>query len=415
MQTPRSTFPNPTSRLLPPSADRLLVVLSDIEMGAGGPTDDFPHSAWLGELLLTYNEPPYHRIPVELVFNGDTFDLLKTSFEGAYPRHVTAAIALHKLARIAAAHRPFFEAVRRFLEHRDAERRVHFVIGNHDLELLFPEVQRELRRLLGDDPRVSLAGMELHVGDVHIEHGQQADPSFRMEEPWFVDYQGERILNLPWASVALLDVAMPMHPILHHHDRIKPREELFALLPDVREAVVNAYWTYWTRDWARSAWRRDDPVKRVSWTVLREVAYRFRTQDGDVRVRREFERRLQGPDAPRVIVVGHEHRPALSTWGDRRFLVTGAFRDEYMLEQAGRVLRPIQKTWAEVFLEKGHAIRARLVDIDGPPAPEGYAPESIFNVLEPVKAHLLARSEAERKKLADAQQEQEAREADDGE
>src|SRR5690606_19215385 len=172
-------------------------------MGAGGPTDDFPHSDWLGELLLTYNEPPYHRVAVELVFAGDTFDLLKTPYQGEYPRHVTADVALHKLAAIGAVHQPFFTAVRRFLEHREAERRVHFIVGNHDLELLFPEVQRELRRLLGDDPRVNMAGFELHVGDVHIEHGQQADAVFRMEEPWFVEYQGQRILNLPWGSVAL--------------------------------------------------------------------------------------------------------------------------------------------------------------------------------------------------------------------
>lgn len=384
-------------------------------MGAGGPTDDFPHSDWLGELLLTYNEPPYNRIAVELVLNGDTFDLLKTPWQGTWPRHITAEVALGKLASIAAVHHPFFEALRCFLAHREAERRVHFIVGNHDFELLFPEVQRELRRLLGDDPRVNLPGFELRVGDVHIEHGQQADPSFRMHEPWFVEYQGEQILNLPWASVALLDVAMPTHPILYHHDRIKPREELFALLPEVREAVANAFWSYWTRDWARSAWRGDDPVKRVSWTVLREVAYRFRTHDGDVAIRRTFERRLQGPDAPRVIVVGHEHRPTVSSWGDRRLLINGAFRNEYMLEQGGRVQRPMAKTWSEVYLREGRAIRARLVDIEGPPAPEGYIPESLFNVLEPVKEQLLARSVAERQQLAAAQERQEAREADQDE
>ena len=35
----------------PPDADRLLVILSDIEMGAGGWIDDFPHSEWLGQLI----------------------------------------------------------------------------------------------------------------------------------------------------------------------------------------------------------------------------------------------------------------------------------------------------------------------------------------------------------------------------
>lgn len=70
-------------------ADRLLVVLSDIEMGAGGAWDDFPHCDRLGELLLSYAGPEHANRAVDLVFNGDTFDLLKTNVDGAYPRHIT--------------------------------------------------------------------------------------------------------------------------------------------------------------------------------------------------------------------------------------------------------------------------------------------------------------------------------------
>ena len=112
----------------PPAADRLLVVMSDIEMGNGGHTDDFPHSDFLGELIVSYNGPRYRDLPVELVFNGDTFDLLKTPWRGACPSHITAAIALGKLAQVAAAHPAFFAALRTFLAHPHAERRVHLSV-----------------------------------------------------------------------------------------------------------------------------------------------------------------------------------------------------------------------------------------------------------------------------------------------
>lgn len=399
-------------RLVHPRADRLLVVFSDVEMGAGGVTDDFPHSDWLGELLLTYNQPPFQHIAVELVFNGDIFDLLKTSWNDEYPRHISAEVALGKLRRIANAHTPFFAALREFLAFHKAERRVHFVIGNHDLELLFPEVQQAIRHMLNDDPRVSFPGFELSIGDVHIEHGHQLDGMFHVDEPWFVEYRGEQILRLPWASVALLDVALPLQHILYHHDRLKPREELFALLPEMREAVINAFWSYWLNDWAPAVWRQDDPVKGLSWTMLREVAYRFRTGDPDISVlRQHFEQRLRDPGPYRVFVVGHEHRPTLLTYGDRRFLLTGAFRNEYMLEQGGRVQRPVPKTWAEIFLDNGRSVASRLVDIDGPPPPPGYIPDSIFNVLEPVQAYLASSSVTERKQLEAEQHEQAAREA----
>lgn len=417
-------------RLVHPDADRLLVVFSDIEMGAGGPTDDFPHSDWLGELLLSYNEPPYDRLAVELVFNGDTFDLLKTAFEGEYPRHISAEVALGKLRRIADAHASFFEALREFLAHRHADRRAHFVVGNHDFDLLFPEVQRAIHRELGDDPRVTFPGFELAIGDVHIEHGHQWDSMFRMEQPFFVRYRDEDILDLPWGAVALLDVAIPLQPILYHHDRLKPRDEVFALLPEVREAVINAFWHYWTRDWARSVFRGDDPVKKVQWTMLRELAYRFRTGDSEISISTHFHERLRAvsgvhrgaarPDATaapprpyRLLLAGHEHHATWMSYGDRKFLMTGAFRNEYMLLEGGRVQRPLPKTYAEVFLQGDHTVRSHLVEIDGPPPPPGYIPESIFNVLEPVQAHLLARSDAERRTLVDAQAKQAQAEAEE--
>src|SRR5689334_16167221 len=82
-------------------SDRLLVTLSDIEMGSGGPWDDFPHDDHLAELILSYAGSEHRDHAVDLVFNGDTFDLLKTSVDGAYPHHITPAVALAKLDRVA--------------------------------------------------------------------------------------------------------------------------------------------------------------------------------------------------------------------------------------------------------------------------------------------------------------------------
>ena len=45
-------------RWLPSDVDRLLLVFSDVEMGAGGVLDDFPHSDWLAELLADYATGP---------------------------------------------------------------------------------------------------------------------------------------------------------------------------------------------------------------------------------------------------------------------------------------------------------------------------------------------------------------------
>ena len=135
----------------PQLADHLLLILSDIEMGPGGPVDDFPHSGVLADLLLSYNEGDYGDVAIDLVFNGDTFDLLKTPYEGSFPRHITGAVALGKMVPIMAAHPRFFDAIQRFLDHDRADRRVHFIAGNHDAELAFVELQTLVRQRCGGD------------------------------------------------------------------------------------------------------------------------------------------------------------------------------------------------------------------------------------------------------------------------
>src|SRR5690348_2191427 len=63
--------------------------------------------------------------PPMLILNGDTFDFLAVP---PYPAdgYSTPAIALEKLEKIAAAHEPFFRALRHFL---DQQGRVTFLPG----------------------------------------------------------------------------------------------------------------------------------------------------------------------------------------------------------------------------------------------------------------------------------------------
>ena len=206
-------------------ADRLVVVMSDIEMGAGGPLDDFPHTEFLAEVILAYGRGPFADLRVDLVFNGDTLDLLKTSWDGTHPHHITQEVAAGKLGRIIAAHPQFFDALGEFLEPGPEQRRVHFVVGNHDIDLFFAAVREGVRTRIGAPPdSVLFPGVELDIGDVHIEHGSQADPMFVVDPSApFITHEGQRILDLPWGTIGLLEGALNLQPLLHHHDRLKPR------------------------------------------------------------------------------------------------------------------------------------------------------------------------------------------------
>ncbi len=53
-------------------ADRIVVVLSDIEMGDGGVQDEFPHDDWLISQLGHYQQGRFADVPVVFVFSGDS-------------------------------------------------------------------------------------------------------------------------------------------------------------------------------------------------------------------------------------------------------------------------------------------------------------------------------------------------------
>ena len=386
------TGQSPLLRRPPPGeADRLLVVMSDIEMGAGGRLDDFPHSDWLGDVLLAYGQERFDDLEVDLVFNGDTFDLLKTPWRGTHPHHITQEIAAGKLGLIVQAHPGFFDALGEFLAPGPDRRRAWFVVGNHDVDLFFAAAREGIRERIGA-PRESVRfpGPEVDIGDVHIEHGSQADGMFVVDPlAPFVMHEGERILDLPWGTIGLLEMAMRLQPLLYHHDRLRPREVLFDLLPEVKELLRTVAFRYWTRDYWRNWLRHRDPVKKISWTLFKEIAYRLGTRDFELSISQPYRDRLVQGDH-RVIVIGHEHSPGLWSWGDRRLLRTGCLRNEFMLDELGAVQRPITKTWAEVYLQDGRTVRSHLVDADGPAPPPGWMPPSIFEVLPRVRELLAA-------------------------
>ncbi|RLB44997.1 MAG: hypothetical protein DRJ42_30900 [Deltaproteobacteria bacterium] len=377
--------------------DHVLVVVSDIEMGAGGPTDDYPDTAFLELILSEYQLPPFDEIAVTFVFNGDTFDFLKTPCEGdvAYPTHITAALSLAKLERIAAAHPSFFQTVRRLLTASTASRSVVFTAGNHDQELFFEAVQDRIRELIGAD--VVFAGITWRSGDVLVEHGSQFDPTFAIDpDRPFVDHRGEVYLNLPWGTLALLEVVMPYLYLLYPLDRLRPHRDALAAVPEAQELLLSGFRRYWTRDYWARFFQQPDPLRRVSWAMLAQVGYRFGTGDPDPHSRGDQEVLSRNPDV-QTICLGHLHQPALESIDDRRILRTGCFRNEYRADFVHGRHRLLPKVYAEIFMSEEKTVRNRLVEVDGPAPSSTGIPEDFGSLSLELRRELeLVRASAER-------------------
>ena len=366
------------------TGDRILYILSDIEMGAGGLADDFPHDDFLAELILGYGEGQDPNTPVDLVLNGDTLDFLRTQVASGFPAHITAELACEKLDRIAAAHEGFFAALRRFLASGD--RTVHFTVGNHDPEILFPEVQVRIAQLCGEPYRVHFPGFELDMGPVHIEHGSQQDPMFRMEpDQTFIGAPEGPILNLSWGALALLDIWMMLKAELFALDRIKPRDRLFQLLPDARALMLKRSWRYWSHDFWRDF--KSDPLKRVTWSMVKEVGYRFLTADADIVVRDRYRRALEESPAS-VFVVGHEHHASRSLLGDKTLITSGCMRNEYIIQHGSDRLAAADKGAVELRLRGDRVVRHTLMTYAPPEPPPGHAPDHVLELAPLVDAYM---------------------------
>lgn len=156
--------------------------------------------------------------PVELVLNGDIFDfdsVLRLPEEaifsisrlekkrGLFPREERSCF---KIKVILEDHAAFVKALSEFIRRGN---RVVFVIGNHDLELHFPQVQQEVRHALDltQEHQKQVRFVEwfyISNEDTLIEHGNQYDPYCLCEDPINPYVQGYNFvsLRLPFGNLA---------------------------------------------------------------------------------------------------------------------------------------------------------------------------------------------------------------------
>lgn len=207
------------------------VVVSDLHLGDGSPRSEGFHQRQQDGLngVLTALEISRSRgdeAGVELVINGDCFDFLLTPPADPERTHTDSAFGIAKVERIIAAHPQFFASLRRFLG--NPAHLLTFTIGNHDLEVCFPEVRARLRAALDAEParaRFCLSRAYRPLPDVELEHGCQFDPWNRIPELWdgfwplhdLMDDGGEESaagperMPLPWGSRYYYNVIAPIH------------------------------------------------------------------------------------------------------------------------------------------------------------------------------------------------------------
>ncbi len=205
--------------------EKIKLVISDFHLSRGrslqngrrNPLEDFHQDEKFQELLEHYSTGKYSKTDVELIINGDFFDPLAViplpdpngripTLE--YPLEVEEEAAVEKILTILDGHPISFDALEAFV---NRGKRIIFRWGNHDAAILWPEVQKVLRRRLAPalDAQIEFQQDPYIFDRICIDHGHQHEIINQFDEGnIFIDSQTKhgprKIQNLPFGSFFVL-------------------------------------------------------------------------------------------------------------------------------------------------------------------------------------------------------------------
>jgi UDP-2,3-diacylglucosamine pyrophosphatase LpxH len=199
-------------------------VVGDLHLGAGAgdPLEDFQDDDVFARFCERISDSD-----TTLVLNGDIVDFAQIPpFDVPKPAHLLwpEAASVTKVETALAAHRDFFAALARLIR---AGGRVRMLIGNHDLDMIWPQVQTLIARALGQP---STSQLEFTVGatrfhGVHIEHGHHFTPENCPREPEKFVHSGPNgvaYLERVWGTDFMLQFYNDLERSHPYADNVKP-------------------------------------------------------------------------------------------------------------------------------------------------------------------------------------------------
>lgn len=341
-----------------------IIILGDIEMGGGTFTDDFISDKTLSKVIYSLCNK---NVPVDLVLNGDTLDFLKCPYienqKVTYPRHITSEISLAKLRLIYQAHTPVFEALKRFAT--EQKNRLFFIIGNHDPDLVHPEVQERIKTLLDVSGNVFFSFYYNEHG-VHTEHGHQYDFLNKVnEEHLFLNYKGQRILSIPWVAFGIISKFMSLKEEYPFLERITPKLLIFSHHKSAAKIIHTRAIEYFLKSAIYYPIRYYyDPTYTFPKELFREFYRRIKNIHWDIdEIVDVFKKkRRKQLHRHKIYVFGHVHKKYVEEKGSMTIIHPDTWRDEYFLDTKNRELIPKTKKYVQIMVDNDDTLRWQLVN-----------------------------------------------------
>lgn len=324
--------------------DRSILVISDIHLGAGvyinhkrNYLEAFHSDKEFVDFIEYYSTGEFSSRELDLVINGDFFDLLAVPFVPYFDDEFWCEdSALAKLDMILKAHHEIILALGRFLEGK--KKRIYFIIGNHDAEMLFPSLQKRLLEELPEKVRDSFIITSNESGEftpapgIIIKHGHEYEKAhqFRPYKALVTDEFGKKYFVPPWGSYYVTRIVNKFKEIRPHVDAVRPVKKfiLHGLIYDtfftLRFMIATIYYFIMVR-FIHYFWL-DKNIKRL-WRKLGTELELF--QDYET-LTQDF---MNSRSDLKVLVVGHTHNPVFRSYADGSiFINTGTWTRVYSLD-----------------------------------------------------------------------------------
>ena len=323
---------------------KTILVISDVHLGAGeyvgevrNILEDFHYDEELVEFLEYFTKGEYAGKEVELIINGDFFDLLAVPFVKYYDDEFWSEDATkEKMALIIEAHPEVMDALGEFL--KDKSNKITFIIGNHDAELIFDSLQEMVLQRIPEDVRERFSFYNNPTGEyrpadkVLIKHGHEYEVAhqFDYNENISTDESGRRYFIPPWGSYYVTRVINKFKEERDHVNAVRPIYKFLinGLIYDtfftIRFMLANFFYFMMVR--TIYIFKQSRSIKEIMEFVFKELElfadYESLTYD--------FLNENKDTD---VLIVGHTHEPIYRSYNNgKTFINTGTWTKMYHLD-----------------------------------------------------------------------------------
>lgn len=347
-------------------------MVSDLHLGAGLSVnnrrnflEDFHYDKELIEFIEYHSSGHYLDREVELIINGDFFDLLAVPFVKYFDDEFwSEKAALDKLKMCVDAHAGVLEALKDFLSYPN--NRVVYIIGNHDAELVFeslreylinqiPEKDRHKFRILLNDDTIYIP-----EDGIVLKHGHEYELAhqYSIKTCIATDINHNKYFIPPWGSYYVTRVINKFKEGRDYINAVRPVNKfiingiIYDPLYTVRFIFANFYYFFMVR--FVMIFKQNKKLSEVLNSVKKEI-HLFQNYES---LTEEY---VTSDENIKALIVGHTHDPIFREYDDGSiFINTGTWTKMYNLD-FGKNFNGAKLTFARVDVkEKGEEQTGRF-------------------------------------------------------